>query len=829
MGERTSSSSVPHRAAPARRGGIAYTFYSYKGGVGRSMALANVGALLARFGHKVLVIDWDLEAPGLERYFAGPFSKLDLKQFQTTPGMVDLIAAKRDGTALDWRSCVVRVQFEGSLQPVAIISAGKSDAHYAQRAQGLDWEALFREHDLGNYLDALRTQWLAEFDFVLIDSRTGISDIGGICTILLPDVLVLVFTSNSQSIDGIAKVMQNARAAQIKLPLDRPRLLGVPLPARDERHSREYAKAQEWIERYATAFGELYREWLPKSVSANDALNKLYIPYIATWSFGERLPVIEENKLDDPGSISASYARLARLLASRLDWSSLSAQAEGHEIESAKAETLIANQKAQEEAARSAQLQQQLAQQMRDSARYRRLGGIVTIALLVALGAWQIYSRGGRTRNDQLARAEAILAAAMATDDPLAAQLLIAELGDLPEPGNVTWSERAKVPAIAPQAVVSSGSAESGVVHVRLSPNGSHVAAVYSDGSALIWPADGRGDAHELKSLGGRIVDVALDKDAPGARLAVLNSDSSKLSVSDKSVDGTEVWIAECSTGFAENFYGASFLGAGELLVGEGGTRQSASRERAVLWSKRGISRHLEEAATNGTAKFSVDGSTAAAWDGKQSIVSSWIAGIPSDVTRSDWRVLAVESSARRSPQFLVEQFLEKGQFQLGGFEPGNVLPFARTWVDAAYDSLEICGNYVLALNETGLGGDRARVWKLEARWPESSEDADLIAFDQRRPWLPIHDVSADGSTLATACDDGTVWVWPIGEPHDIAAKDWKTLVSWARESTSACLTVEQRMRLLGESYADAVTAYEACERSFGRTPRTPPAAASAK
>jgi MinD-like ATPase involved in chromosome partitioning or flagellar assembly len=49
--------------------GRVYTFYSYKGGVGRSMALVNVGVLMALEGHKVLLIDWDLEAPGLEIFF----------------------------------------------------------------------------------------------------------------------------------------------------------------------------------------------------------------------------------------------------------------------------------------------------------------------------------------------------------------------------------------------------------------------------------------------------------------------------------------------------------------------------------------------------------------------------------------------------------------------------------------------------------------------------------------------------------------------------------------------------------------------------------------
>jgi MinD-like ATPase involved in chromosome partitioning or flagellar assembly len=44
------------------------TFYSYKGGAGRTLALANVAVLMARQGHRVLVADFDLEAPGMSRF-----------------------------------------------------------------------------------------------------------------------------------------------------------------------------------------------------------------------------------------------------------------------------------------------------------------------------------------------------------------------------------------------------------------------------------------------------------------------------------------------------------------------------------------------------------------------------------------------------------------------------------------------------------------------------------------------------------------------------------------------------------------------------------------
>src|SRR6266404_1937548 len=64
------------------------TFYSYKGGTGRSMALANVAWILACAGRKVLAIDWDLEAPGLHHYFY-PF--LVDKELSASDGLIDFV------------------------------------------------------------------------------------------------------------------------------------------------------------------------------------------------------------------------------------------------------------------------------------------------------------------------------------------------------------------------------------------------------------------------------------------------------------------------------------------------------------------------------------------------------------------------------------------------------------------------------------------------------------------------------------------------------------------------------------------------------------------
>jgi MinD-like ATPase involved in chromosome partitioning or flagellar assembly len=65
-----------------------YTFYSYKGGVGRSMAMANVAEWLYQQGKRVVMIDWDLEAPGLEGYF---FPEEQLDEIKSKPGLMDVI------------------------------------------------------------------------------------------------------------------------------------------------------------------------------------------------------------------------------------------------------------------------------------------------------------------------------------------------------------------------------------------------------------------------------------------------------------------------------------------------------------------------------------------------------------------------------------------------------------------------------------------------------------------------------------------------------------------------------------------------------------------
>ncbi len=376
--------------SPSKPPGLVYTFYSYKGGVGRSMALVNIGVLMAIEGYRVLLVDWDLEAPGLEVFFrkAATISR----DPESTPGIVDLLDAQAQGNPIPWCDCLLRADFFG--KSVDILSAGKRTDEYRRRVQQLDWETLFREHRIGNYINTLREEWRAKYDFVLVDSRTGITDIGDICTVILPDVLVLLFVTNHQNVEGVKKVMARAVAARAKLPTNRSKLLGVPVPARDER-DRESDKFDEWKRIFADEFGQLYREWLPKEVDPLDALHRIYIPYVAGWSFGERIPVIESDReRNDPSSLGAAFGRLAALLSRRLDWSAIEAKASTADVIGARVELSKAREEAREAELRLADEAKRRERSEQVAVRSKKLTRVIAVASLVAfaLPVWWLYS-----------------------------------------------------------------------------------------------------------------------------------------------------------------------------------------------------------------------------------------------------------------------------------------------------------------------------------------------------------------------------------------------------------------------------------------------------
>lgn len=217
------------------------TFYSYKGGTGRSMAVANIAWILASNGKRVLAVDWDLEAPGLHRYFH-PFL-LD-KELTSSEGVIDFVSdfaaealtpvQKTEDIPKDWYvSHASILNYAVSINwtfprggTLDFVPAGRQEPSYAKRVNSFDWENFYDRLGGGIFLEAVKRQMRSEYNYILIDSRTGLSDTSGICTVQMPDVLVVCFTYNNQSIRGAAKVAQYVYEERRD---SRPRILPVPM------------------------------------------------------------------------------------------------------------------------------------------------------------------------------------------------------------------------------------------------------------------------------------------------------------------------------------------------------------------------------------------------------------------------------------------------------------------------------------------------------------------------------------------------------------------------------------------------------------------------
>ena len=296
------------------------------------MAVANVAWILACNGKSVLVLDWDLEAPGLHRYFR-PF--LIDKELVSSDGIIDFVIDYADEAikpppsdqALpeNWFAAwaditrnAVSVNFEGFPDggQISLIPAGRQGTTYATRVNSFDWKNFYVRLAGKVFMEEARRRMCEQYEYVLIDSRTGVSDTAGICTVQMPDVLAVCFTLNNQSIEGASAVTksvtdQHRKKASdletVEAPLRQARI--VPIPMRvdpfekdklDRRRLYAQSKFDPFIQHVPITEREKY--WVETEVP--------YMPYFA---YEELLSTFRENP-NDPKSVLSAMVRIANYL-----------------------------------------------------------------------------------------------------------------------------------------------------------------------------------------------------------------------------------------------------------------------------------------------------------------------------------------------------------------------------------------------------------------------------------------------------------------------------------------------------------------------------------
>lgn len=222
------------------------TFYSYKGGVGRSLALSNVAMRLSEFNKKVCIIDFDIEAPGIQFKFKNFSRPITINR-----GLVDYVyefscEGKISNNIKDY---VTQLRPKNSVfKPIDIIAAGNiDDMNYWKKLSSIKWAEMFYDENgqgLRFFLDLkAKIQKQLNPDFLLIDSRTGITDISGITLKLLADEIVVFAANNEENIDGCKKVIKNLLDPSnsiLKTPKIKFLLTRLPFTGEQEDRNKEY-------------------------------------------------------------------------------------------------------------------------------------------------------------------------------------------------------------------------------------------------------------------------------------------------------------------------------------------------------------------------------------------------------------------------------------------------------------------------------------------------------------------------------------------------------------------------------------------------------------
>ncbi len=301
------------------------SFFSYKGGVGRTQLLANMAAYLCHYrGRKVLLMDWDLEAPGIHYYFGRNNTNLKTK------GIINLLYSyvktvkgnstirQNDLPYFDESYITNLRRSQVSKGRIDLIPAGQYNRQYSQLVAGFDWIEFYEQLDGKLYVEFLKERLRAlGYDYIFLDSRTGISDYSGICNVQFPDANILLTAPTHQSFEGTLRVANSIISSsyvqgKFRKPVIFPILSRIDLSIE--------GKSENWTRLFKEKFGFLIKN-LDKEYYNNHAdikesqyLKDTMLDYKRDLSFGENVLFDDERRGTEFGTLAEKYANLVRYI-----------------------------------------------------------------------------------------------------------------------------------------------------------------------------------------------------------------------------------------------------------------------------------------------------------------------------------------------------------------------------------------------------------------------------------------------------------------------------------------------------------------------------------
>jgi len=183
------------------------TFFSFKGGVGRTTALAATALTLSRKGHRVAIVDLDLEAPGVSTIFFPD----NLHKFGVIDYLLEKKIQKDNWSLRDHIQPINDLLLYGdSGEILRLVPEGTVDNSYLEKLARLDFQNLVHRELPETFQDMLEelSNEVQQLDFILLDSRAGFHDIGGLALTDLSHGSVIFSTQSRQSWAGMTQVIR---------------------------------------------------------------------------------------------------------------------------------------------------------------------------------------------------------------------------------------------------------------------------------------------------------------------------------------------------------------------------------------------------------------------------------------------------------------------------------------------------------------------------------------------------------------------------------------------------------------------------------------------
>lgn len=176
------------------------TFYSYKGGVGRSILLANTAYLLASKGYNVVCVDFDLEAGGLHSIFA--INNVNVTSLQVLLGnrLLTLVNVSN-----------IKIPKGGSIKILPTVSTEGNLVNILLESPPSNIMIRMKQ-----VLEQINNEFNP--DFILVDSRSGINEVMQ-ALFDKSNIVALVLRPNRQNLVGGNAILDYLNTQRNILPI----------------------------------------------------------------------------------------------------------------------------------------------------------------------------------------------------------------------------------------------------------------------------------------------------------------------------------------------------------------------------------------------------------------------------------------------------------------------------------------------------------------------------------------------------------------------------------------------------------------------------------